>query len=231
MKETLFFDYDGTLVELWSLKDRFKMVLDSLYIKYNEATFEAAYRDFEEYLKINKYNFDGELNLEVYNNLWYGAADKAAERLSLDEKGRLYKKLDEIASSDKPFPETREVIESLHDKGYNLSIITNNFWDIGKKLDNLKLSPYFDSVVSHFEAKAMKPDKKIFELALTKAKARPDDSIMIGDSLEDDFYGAMLMGIEAILVDRKDENPSINPRIKDLRGLFNDGLIIPRIRA
>ncbi|MDP8012892.1 MAG: HAD family hydrolase, partial [Nanoarchaeota archaeon] len=178
MKETLFFDYDGTLVKLWPLKDRFKMALDSLGVKYDEATFEAAYRDFEEYLKINKYNFDCEPNFKVYSDLWYGAADKAAERLSLGEKERLHKKLDEIASSDKPFPETREVIESLYDKGYNLSVITNNFWDIGKKLDNLRLSPYFDSVVSHFEAKAMKPDRKIFELALMKAKARPDDSIM-----------------------------------------------------
>ena len=41
--------------------------------------------------------------------------------------------------------------------------------------------------------------KKIFQLAINKANADFDSSIMIGDNLEADIFGALNVGLDAIL--------------------------------
>ena len=43
-----------------------------------------------------------------------------------------------------------------------------------------------------------KPDKAIFEHALSLGKASKHESVMIGDSLEADIYGALNFGMDAI---------------------------------
>ena len=43
-----------------------------------------------------------------------------------------------------------------------------------------------------------KPDKAIFEHALTLAGAQKETSIMIGDSIEADIRGALAFGMDAI---------------------------------
>jgi len=43
-----------------------------------------------------------------------------------------------------------------------------------------------------------KPDKAIFEHALALAGAEKSQSLMIGDSLEADVYGALNFGMDAI---------------------------------
>ena len=43
-----------------------------------------------------------------------------------------------------------------------------------------------------------KPNPRVFEFALEKAKTNASSSIMIGDSLEADIKGAMECGIKAI---------------------------------
>ena len=46
-----------------------------------------------------------------------------------------------------------------------------------------------------------KPDPRIFEFALDKAKARATESLMIGDDLEADILGAKNYGLEALHFD------------------------------
>ena len=43
-----------------------------------------------------------------------------------------------------------------------------------------------------------KPDPVIFKLALSKAKALPNTSMMIGDSLEADIMGAKAVGLHTL---------------------------------
>jgi putative hydrolase of the HAD superfamily len=44
-----------------------------------------------------------------------------------------------------------------------------------------------------------KPHKKIFQLAINKARAEFQSSIMIGDNLDADINGALNAGMDAIL--------------------------------
>jgi putative hydrolase of the HAD superfamily len=60
------------------------------------------------------------------------------------------------------------------------------------------LNPYFENVIISEDVGVNKPNPVIFEYALDKAKALKAESIMIGDSLEADIYGALGFGMEAI---------------------------------
>ena len=82
---------------------------------------------------------------------------------------------------------------------YTLHIITNGFEEVQEqKLERSGLLSYFDTVTNSDEAKVKKPDPRIFELALSKAGARAEESVMIGDSLEADVVGAQRVGIRGI---------------------------------
>ncbi|MET0570847.1 MAG: HAD hydrolase-like protein, partial [Pedobacter agri] len=62
----------------------------------------------------------------------------------------------------------------------------------------------------------------IFEYALDKAKALKEESIMIGDSLEADIYGALNFGMEAIFFNplEKDKPADVKNQITHLKELL-----------
>ncbi len=92
----------------------------------------------------------------------------------------------------------REVLEYLQQK-YNLHIITNGFNDIqGTKLSASKLDTYFQEVITSESIGARKPSSVIFQHALSKAGASPDESIMIGDNYKADILGALNAGIDQV---------------------------------
>ena len=97
------------------------------------------------------------------------------------------------------FDGTIEILEYLKPK-YNLHIITNGFAEIqNNKLNNANISHYFQTITNSEMAGVKKPNPIIFQHALDKAQAKKESSIMIGDCLEADIYGAIHSGFEAIL--------------------------------
>ena len=66
----------------------------------------------------------------------------------------------------------------------------------------------------------MKPDRGIFDLALSRAGERPGQAVMIGDNPLDDVQGAAAVGIKPILIDRLDRYAHVNvTRIRSLAEL------------
>ena len=106
--------------------------------------------------------------------------------------------IEHLSSFNHIFPGTFEILDYLK-PNYKLHIITNGFEEVQeKKMKNSKLLPYFDVVVNSEMAGVKKPDPKIFELALKKAKVDANRSIMIGDSLEADIIGAKNIGFHVL---------------------------------
>lgn len=94
---------------------------------------------------------------------------------------------------------TIEVLEYLKPK-YNLHIITNGFDQIQyRKMKNSDIDHYFQTVTNSEMAGVKKPNLKIFEHALSLAKANKSNSIMIGDCIDADVRGALNAGMTAIL--------------------------------
>jgi len=96
------------------------------------------------------------------------------------------------------FPHAHETLQYLKGK-YKLHLISNGFKEASTlKIGNTNLVQYFEQVIISEVVGVNKPDKAIFEHALTVAGAEKHESIMIGDSLEADVYGALNFGMDAI---------------------------------
>jgi putative hydrolase of the HAD superfamily len=66
------------------------------------------------------------------------------------------------------------------------------------KLAHSDLKKYFDVIVTSEQVGVKKPNAKIFEFALEQAKAKPDESIMIGDDFLVDVLGAEKIGMQGV---------------------------------
>ncbi|HDZ14646.1 hypothetical protein LCGC14_1391080 [marine sediment metagenome] len=106
--------------------------------------------------------------------------------------------IDQLSNNNHLFPNTIEILDYLRPK-YRLHIITNGFQEIqDKKLKNANIYHYFDQIINSDMAGVKKPNPKIFQMALQKARTVAETSLMIGDSLEADILGAMSSGMHAI---------------------------------
>lgn len=96
------------------------------------------------------------------------------------------------------FPHAHKVLQYLSER-YELHIISNGFKESQDiKMTNTGLLPYFKNIIISELVGVNKPDKAIFEHAVNLAGATISNSIMIGDSLEADVYGALGYGMDAI---------------------------------
>ena len=106
--------------------------------------------------------------------------------------------IEHLCTFDHLLPHALEVLEYLKPK-YRLHIITNGFQEIqDRKLNNSKIMVYFDHVVNSEMAGVKKPHPLIFQMALDRAGAKPQSSLMIGDDLEADILGAKAVGFNVL---------------------------------
>src|SRR6266699_1110429 len=86
-------------------------------------------------------------------------------------------------------------------------------------LDNVRLTKYFDKIVTSATVGIRKPDQGIFRYALMQFKARPEEAVMVGDSEIHDIGGGYTSGLKTVLVDRRHriENSLADYRFNSLR--------------
>lgn len=118
------------------------------------------------------------------------------------------------------YPDSIAMLKSLKAGGKRLAAISN--WDsrLMPLLESLELHEFFETVLVSAVFGASKPSPKIFEEALRRMDVCAEDSVHIGDSLEDDVKGATSIGMNAILIDRHEK-----PR-KPLEGTYQNVKII-----
>ena len=100
------------------------------------------------------------------------------------------------------FPEVEDVLAELRKRGYRLGVVSN--WD-SRLVDlclRLGLSAYTDFVLASAAMGMEKPDRRIFEIALSRAAVSPERAVHVGDDYRADVLGARGAGVDAILIDR-----------------------------
>lgn len=100
---------------------------------------------------------------------------------------------------EKPYPGTIALLRGLTDK-YRLGIIANQPAGTEQRLADCGLLAFFSICLSSSELLLEKPDPAIFELALAQAGCLPEESVMIGDRLDNDIAPAKAMGWKTIRV-------------------------------
>jgi len=105
--------------------------------------------------------------------------------------------------------DAHETLARLKEKGYRLGLISNasNSPDLNRLIDNNDLRKYFEIVVISADEGIRKPDPRIFEDTLAKMGVKPEDAIMVGDTLPADILGAKNVGMRSIWITRRADRP------------------------
>jgi YjjG family noncanonical pyrimidine nucleotidase len=203
MKHTIitdvFFDLDHTL---WDFDKNSELTFETIFNKNHPAIETKVF--IEKYVPINQecwklYQYDKITHAELrYNRLRHSfdALDYSISDEEIDAIANDYIRF--LPENNHLFEGTFEVLDYLNQK-YNLHIITNGFAEVQyKKINNSNIGSYFQTITNSEMAGVKKPNPIIFDYALDLAKAKKENSIMIGDSLDADVQGALDSGLDAI---------------------------------
>lgn len=208
----LFFDLDHTL---WDFEANSRQTLEELYHELELKN--RGIHDFDlfhkNYLVHNDKLWDRYRNgfIKVdelrWKRMWLALLDfKIADEPLARTMGMRF--LDLLPTRKLLFPHTIEMLDYLAEKKYRLHLITNGFEKTQHgKLKSSGLDKYFNEVITSEGSNSLKPHKEIFEFAFRKTGALPEQSIMIGDTIDVDILGALNAGIDQVHVNHLTREP------------------------
>ena len=203
----IFFDLDRTL---WDFDENSKAALVLLFDELNlDHHLPSFQRFYTAYTKINA-------------KLWHlygtGKLEKSVLRVKRFSDTFIQFDFDNIETAElmakryvevspyqtRLFPNSINVLQELKNSGFELHIITNGFKEVQHiKLKESKLTDFFNVILCSEEVGKNKPAKEVFLEALSRANAKANESIMIGDDYFVDVIGAENCGIKGVLFDPK----------------------------
>src|SRR5688500_16070912 len=201
----LFFDLDHTL---WDFEANSRATLATLYG--DLLLKERCIHDFELFYK--NYLAHNDKLWEYYRKGLIKQDELRVKRMRLalldfkvadDELSQKMNVLflDLLPTRNLLFPHTKEILQYLVDKNYELHLITNGFEEVQhSKLKYSGLDVFFKEVITSEGSNSIKPNKEIFEYAFQKTNANPATSIIIGDTIDVELQGVINNGIEHVFI-------------------------------
>lgn len=105
------------------------------------------------------------------------------------------------------FEDVRPALERLHAAGLALGVVSNFEEWLEHLLEELDVTRFFDvRVISGIEG-IEKPDPRIFELAMERARVAAAETVYVGDNPIFDIEPAESVGMFAVLLDRRGRHP------------------------
>jgi putative hydrolase of the HAD superfamily len=102
------------------------------------------------------------------------------------------------------FPDVLPTLEALRSRGLVVGAVSNWVWQLPELLHSLELVSHFDFIAASSRVGFEKPHPEIFRWALEQAKVDPAEAIHVGDHLDADVAGARGVGIQPVLIDRRE---------------------------
>lgn len=222
----LFFDLDDTL---WAFTVNARDTFEEVFIKYD---FGRYFQSFEHY-----YGLYQRRNLE----LWAEYGDGIITKQELNRQ-RFFYPLEAVGLKDaalaeafsrdffsiiptksKLMPHAKEVLEYLSVK-YDLYILSNGFQELQRrKMHAAGIDRFFKKVILSDDIGVLKPWPEIFHFALSATQSELRESLMIGDSWENDITGAKRVGMHQVFYNvngKKDLPFQPNFQITNLKELM-----------
>jgi HAD superfamily hydrolase (TIGR01662 family) len=106
-------------------------------------------------------------------------------------------------------PDAADTLRQLKERGCRIGVISNaaNQQDVDTLVDNAEIRPYLNFVLTSATCGMRKPSPKIFQQALDQLGTVANETVMVGDLLRPDIFGAQQMGIFGVWVTRRADNP------------------------
>ena len=145
----------------------------------------------------------------------------AGVEVSQDEAWEIWRRIRKIDYGLAPFDDTIPALTACRQMGLKVGLISNMNQSGDELAASMGLLPHMDFSITSQEVGAEKPDPLIFERALERAGAQPENAVHVGDQITSDVAGALNVGINAVLLDRDGNHKgyTAQPRISELTEL------------
>lgn len=223
----IFFDVDETVLET---KVCYNRIYQNVHDKFN---FKMPVEEFERKLATSlRIMMIRHMEFNYNESLGIDPSDYLMEIKNLEEPGMknlredfwnsnqdIFKNIDkdeffqffksQIVEYNTPIEGMVELIADLS-KEYELGIITNGVSYVQhKKVENLNISRYFKKIYVSGDYGYGKPDPKYYRYIINDSGADVNSSIMIGDNIQGDIFGALAIGMKAIYFNGKRQNYNV----------------------
>ncbi len=161
-----------------------------------------------------------------YGDAWFGVfierifhSDLGLQREELPSLEReLFARFSD-AETFRIFPGALELLETAHEAGLALAVVSNWSQRLPRLLERLGLASRLDVVLSSAAERLEKPDPRLFERALGQLGVAATSAVHAGNDPEKDCAGARAAGLSAVLVDHSGTMPGVAPRVTSLPAL------------
>ncbi len=214
MIKAVFFDFDGTLIDYNSM---LQQACESAARKlHNILKSKGVHVDFKEILsKVydaeSRYAKTEFVNRDIW---WIKILEELGINVSLAEGEAREITLaywNEMMKA-KPYKNVKYTLEYLKSKGYKLGIITNTDGLHSmkrKRIEKSGLAGFFDLViVAGEDTEKQKPNVEPFLKAARLFKLKPNECMMVGDTLSSDILGAKKAGFITVYLKGREHNVS-----------------------
>jgi len=115
-------------------------------------------------------------------------------------------------------PGALDTVRQFKAAGCRLALVTNGSRRTQRmKIERFGLEPIFDAILVEGELGFGKPDRRVYELALSRLGQSPAQTWMVGDHLEWDVAAPQQLGIYGVWVDASGKGvPSDSPVRPDM---------------
>ena len=96
------------------------------------------------------------------------------------------------------YPGVREVLGDLRHR-YRLGVLSDGQYAYAaKELNVVGLLDHFDPIIVSGDHGYRKPDRRLYELTLSRMNLAPHETLFVGDNMYRDVYGAKRMGLKTV---------------------------------
>lgn len=183
MKKAFIFDIDGTLLD----------TINDIQTYVNQALKQLDY----------PFQYDREGTCRLVGDgvkMLMKRAIQSEDPLKLEAFSKVFLPLYQNGQNEHslPFPDMKEVLIELKEKGISLYVVSNKPHELATRLIERIFPNLFQKVVGKMEGYAPKPDPYWILKIMEEAKLAPNEVIYVGDSLPD-LFSAENAKIEAAI--------------------------------
>lgn len=152
--------------------------------------------------------------------------EAALREAALYDAGEHAAILEEQAARYVIFDDARPALQRLAAAEIESIIVSNHVWALPEIVEAMGLGALVAGVVTSARCGYRKPHPEIFRAALRLTSARPEETLMVGDSVSADVRGAESLGMHAVLIDR-DGTRQVTEEVRAIRSLLDVPLAWP----
>jgi len=126
------------------------------------------------------------------------------------------KKLDELVEMEtrtliesvRFYPGVDRMLENFRNQGYQLTLLSNTSHNSMNIIKMLPWKSNFHHVILSHKIGIIKPDPRIYLIALARMELKPEECIFVGDGGSMELDGARLVGLTTVKVVQENQNQS-----------------------